>query len=88
MILNIPQNWLKIGWKEKEFKPPYVPDFNPIGTSLSEESTNINPKNMTELKLVLMQEWNKIESTMLEELVDSVSSRLYECIKMKDWLSN
>ena len=32
-----------------------------------------------------MQEWNIIESPILEELVDSVSSRLYECIKMKDY---
>ena len=40
---------------------------------------------MTQLELLLIQEWNKIELPVLEKLVDSVPSRLYECIKMKDY---
>ena len=40
---------------------------------------------MTQLELLLIQEWNKIELSVLEKLVDSVPSRLYECIKMKGY---
>ncbi len=43
------------------------------------------PKNKQELELLLVQEWNTIELSLLEKLVDSISSRLYECIKMKDY---
>ena len=32
-----------------------------------------------------MEEWSKIELSVLEKLVDSVSSRLNECIRMKDY---
>ena len=40
---------------------------------------------MTELELLFIQEWNKIESTVLEKLVDSVPGQLYEFIKMKGY---
>ena len=40
---------------------------------------------MTQLELLLIQEWNKIELPVLEKLVDSVPSRLCECIKIKDY---
>ena len=40
---------------------------------------------MTQLEHLLIQEWNKIELPVLEKLVDSVPSRLYECIKMKGY---
>ena len=33
----------------------------------------------------LIEEWNKIELPVVEKLVDSVPSRLHECIKMKDY---
>ena len=39
---------------------------------------------MTELELLLIQ-WNKIELSVLEKLVDSVPIRLYECIKIKGY---
>ena len=32
-----------------------------------------------------MEEWSKIELFVLEKLVDSVPSRLNECIKMKGY---
>ena len=35
-------------------------------------------KNKIELSLHLMEEWNKIELSVLEKLVDSVRSRLNE----------
>ena len=43
------------------------------------------PKNLQELELQLTQEWNNIELSVLAKLVDSVASRLYECVKMKGY---
>ena len=43
------------------------------------------PKNLEELEPQLTQEWNNIELSVLEKLVDSVPSRLYECVRMKDY---
>jgi hypothetical protein len=43
------------------------------------------PKNKQELELLLVQEWNKIELSLLKKLVDSIPSRLYECINMKSY---
>jgi hypothetical protein len=43
------------------------------------------PKNLRELELHLIQEWNNMELSVLEKLVDSVPSRLYQCVKMKDY---
>ena len=43
------------------------------------------PKNLEELELQLTQEWNNIELSVLEKLVDSVLSRLYKCVKMKGY---
>ena len=45
------------------------------------------PKNPQELGLQLTQEWNNNELLVLEKLVDSVASRLYECVKMKGYPS-
>ena len=42
-------------------------------------------KNLQELELQLTQEWNNIQLSVLEKLVDSVASRLYECVKMKGY---
>ena len=42
-------------------------------------------KHLEELELQLTQEWNNIELSVLERLVDSVDSRLYECVKMKGY---
>ena len=42
-------------------------------------------KHLEELELQLTQEWNNIELLVLEKLVDSVASRLDECVKMKGY---
>ena len=42
-------------------------------------------KHLEELDLQLTQEWNNIELSVLEKLVDSVPSLLYECVKMKGY---
>ena len=44
-------------------------------------------KNLEEVEVQLTQEWNNIELSVLEKLVDSVASRLYECVKMKGYPS-
>ena len=68
--------------------PSYSPDFNPIENLWDELERRVKkhqPKNITQLELLLIQEWNKIELSVLEKLVVSVPSRLYECIKMKGY---
>ena len=68
--------------------PPQSPDFNPIGNLWDELERRIKEyqsKNMTERELLLIQKWNKIELSVLEKLVNSVPSRLYEFIKMKGY---
>ena len=68
--------------------PPYSPDFNPVENlwhKLERGVKEHQPKNIIELELLLIQEWNKIELFVLEKLVDSVPNQLYECIKMKGY---
>ena len=45
------------------------------------------PKNLEELEVQLTQEWNNNKLSVVEKLVDSVASRLYECVKMKSYLT-
>ena len=44
-------------------------------------------KNLEEVELQLTQEWNNNVLSVLEKLVDSLASRLYECVKMKGYPS-
>ena len=46
------------------------------------------PKSLQEVELQLTQLWNNNELSVLEKLVDSVPSRLYECVKMRDYPTN
>ena len=82
-ISGLIKDWLKkrriqtLGWPL---------DFNPrqnLWDALERRAEKHQPKNITELELLLIQEWNQIELPVLEKLVDSVPSRLYECIKLK-----
>ena len=82
------KDWLKR--KKIQTLPwlPYSPYFNPIENlwdKLERRVKKHQPKNITQPELLLIQEWNKIELPVLEKLVDSVPSRLYECIKMKGY---
>jgi transposase len=68
--------------------PPYSPDFNPIEQLWDELERRLqkhHPKNRQELVNVLMDEWNKVEPRVLEKFVDSVPSRLYECVRAKSY---
>ena len=86
--LGLIKDWLKRKRIQTIPWPPYSPDFNPIENlwdELERRVKNHQPKNSTQLELLVIQEWNKIELSVLEKLVDSVPSRLYECIEMKGY---
>ena len=68
--------------------PFFSPDLNPIENLWDELERRVKKhqsKNLQEIELQLTQEWNNIELSVLEKLVDSVSNRLYECVKMKGY---
>ena len=67
------KDWLKrkriqtLGWSS------HSTDFNPIENLRNELERRVEkhqPKNITQLELLLIQEWNKIELLVLEKLVD------------------
>ena len=67
--------------------PSSSPDLNPIEylwDILGDREKKHHSKSKIELALHLM-EWSKINFFVLEKLVDSVPSRLNECIKMKGY---
>lgn len=68
--------------------PPYSPDLNPIEHLWEELERRLkkrHPKNKQELVNVLMDEWSKIDLSVLHKLVDSVPNRLYECVRVKGY---
>ena len=82
------KDWLK----QKTIKtlpwPSFSPDLNFIENLWDELERRVKkhqPKNLHELELQLTQEWNNIELSVLEKLVDSVASQLYEFVKMKGY---
>ena len=58
-----------------------------IGFKSHRELERRGKKHLEGLELQLTQKWNNIELSALEKLVDSVDSRLDECVKMKGSLS-
>ena len=82
------KHWLKQKTIQTLPWPSYSSDLNPIENLWDELERRVKkhqPKNLQELELQLTQEWNNIELLVLEKLVDSVPSRLYECVKMKGY---
>ena len=78
------KDWLK----EKKIQTlpwaSFSPDLNPIEHLWDELERRVKkhqPKNAQQLKDLLQDEWKNIEHSVLEKLVDSVPSRLRECIK-------
>ena len=68
--------------------PSYASDLNPIEHLWDELERRLKkrqPKNRQELGSLLMEEWNKTEISVLEKLVDSVPSHLYECTRVKGY---
>ena len=82
------QDWLKREKIQTLSWLSYSPDFNLIENlwvELERRIKKLQPKSITELELLLIQEWNIVGSPVLEKLVDSVPSRLCVCIKMKGY---
>ncbi len=44
-----------------------------------------HPKNKSELEMLLIQEWGNIELSVFAKLVDSLPSRLNQCIQVKGY---
>ena len=66
----------------------YSSDLNPVEhvrDKLERRLKKRQPKNRQELGNLPMEEWNKTEICVLEKLVDSIASRLYECIRVKGY---
>ena len=72
------KKWLKRERTQTLPWPPYSPDFNPIQSSIWDELErrvkSHQPKNMTALELLSIQEWNNIKLPVVEKLADSVPS--------------
>ncbi|KHJ99215.1 hypothetical protein OESDEN_00802 [Oesophagostomum dentatum] len=65
--------------------PPYSPDLNPIENlwgilARKVYANNKQYRTINELRLAVMQAWGAIEPGMLENLVNSMPSRLFELI--------
>ena len=82
------KDWLKRKTIQTLPWPSFSPNLNFIENLWDELERRVKkhqPKNLQELELQLTQEWNNIELLVLEKLVDSVLSQLYECVKMKGY---
>ena len=80
------KDWLRNNGIQVTQWPSSSPDLNSIEhlrDVLEGHMKKHHPKNKTELTLHLMEEWSRIELSVLEKLVDSVPSRLNECVRMK-----
>ena len=82
------KNWLVKQHKKILLWLSYSPDLNPVEhlwNKLRRRLQKRQSKTRQELGNLLMEEWNKTETSVLEKLADSVSSRLYECIRVKSY---
>ena len=64
----------------------FSPDLNPVEhlwNKLGRRLKKRQSRNRQELGNLLMEEWNKTESSVLEKVADSVTTRLYERICVK-----
>ena len=82
------KHWLKQKTIQTLRWPSFSLDLNPIENLWDELERRVKKhqrKNLEELELQLIQEWNNIQLSVVEKLVDSVASRLYVCVKMKGY---
>ena len=84
------KDWLVKQHKKILLCLSYSPDLNLVEhlwNKLERRLKKRQSRNRQELGSLLMEEWNKTETSVLEKLVDSVASRLYECIRVKSSLT-
>ena len=79
------KNWLKRKRIQTLACPLYLNPIQDLWDEFERRVKKHQPKSKTELELLLIPEWNKIELPALAKLVDSVHSRLYESIKTKGY---
>ena len=82
------KDWLRNNDIQVMQWPSSSPNLNPIEhlwDVFEDRVKKHHSKNKTELTLHLIEEWSKIELSVLAKLFDSVPSRLNECIRMKGY---
>ena len=73
-VSGLIKDWLKREMIQILSWPPYSPDFNARENLSDEFERRVNRKILHNCNVLLIQEWNKIELSVLEKLVDSVPS--------------
>jgi hypothetical protein len=82
------KDWLRDNGIQVMQWPSSSPDLNPmehLWDVLEDRVKKHDSKNKAELAQHLIEEWNKIDLSVLEKLVNSAPSRLHESIKMKGY---
>ena len=82
---RIVTNWLDEKRIQRLKWPSFSPDMNPIEHLWDEVEQRMKkeqPKNEKDLQECLTRVWNGIEKPVMKKLVDSVSNRLNEVIRM------
>ena len=82
------KDWLKEQKIRTLSWPSSLPNLNPIEHLWDELERRVKKhqlKNIQQLQVLLKDEWNQIEPTVFQKLVDSLPSHLQECIKMKGY---
>ena len=82
------KDWLIKQHMETLAWPSCFPNLNPVEHLWDELERRLKkrqPKNRQELGNILIEEWNKTEISVFEKLVDSIASRLQECIRVKGY---
>lgn len=80
------RSWLLYNCPHVMETPPQSPDINPIENLWEHLNKNIRKhviSHKTDLKRILLEEWNKIEPTFCTKLVQSLPSRLKMVLKNK-----
>ncbi|CAF4601995.1 unnamed protein product [Rotaria sp. Silwood2] len=85
---RIVKNWLDKNGIKRLVWPPFSPDMNPIEhlwDELERRMKKHQPKNENQLRDILQVEWLEIGQDVTNKLVESVPSRLHECLRMKGY---
>jgi transposase len=71
--------------------PSQSPDLNPIEhvwAYLKKKLAQYRPKNIGELKLKIMKEWNEIPTSFIRRLIDSMEHRVEKVVRAKGGHTN
>ncbi|GFW65152.1 transposable element Tcb2 transposase [Trichonephila clavipes] len=88
---RVVREWLLYNVRKQVKRPPQSPDLNPaehLWTYLDLQIRKQEIKTKNDLKKALLEEWQKIPSSVTQNLVKSVPSRLKAVIKAKGYPTN